>query len=259
MVNELVNIGERLRNPIDINLHKSYLTNDSYGRVNRRTVDVKNLIAWLRDNKKSKLDDWTMYGVASLFREAILEHLGEGFAIDLFGLGVLYITVKGAIDKAMPSEELAKHIRLDFTPSKDAQERVSNFAVKNLHFSDESLRSIFRVRAADSDEENVLFTGEVGVIEGKNVKLGGERSGVYFARISDEGEEAKRAEWIKVSRVFANYPSHVDFYLPDELAEARYRVIVESMLGLNGRAMKSSVQIKSGIVWVKAKKSVDNG
>ena len=123
MVNELVNIGERLRNPIDINLHKSYLTNDSYGRVSRRTVDVKNLIAWLRDNKKSKLDDWTMYGVAALFREAILEHLGEGFAIDLFGLGVLYITVKGAIDKAMPSEELAKHIRLDFTPSKDAQEQ----------------------------------------------------------------------------------------------------------------------------------------
>lgn len=80
-----------LEGKVNVTIHKNYLKDDNsnYVKVQRTTAGMNNVIAEVL--KKSKVyDAATLTAVSMLFKEAALELISQGIAVNILEIGVVY-------------------------------------------------------------------------------------------------------------------------------------------------------------------------
>lgn len=223
-----------------------------YGSVEHKRVTVKSILKEMEENHASIASKELLFYLAQELSERMMSKLRHGYAVELLDFGTIFPTMKGSIKKTDKPSEIAAHFDVGFTPSKEARAAVKSLKVANVLDVDRQ-HAIYSVRELLVAETpiNVIKAGRIAEIKGRAIKMGGEVSGLYAAKV-DENWNKKvppRSEWIKLSHVVTNLPSKIDF-LAEGLESGSYTLIVETSLSAGGKPLKNSVVVNSGIVRV---------
>lgn len=221
---------------LSVTLHTNYLKKDGsyFGRVSRNVVSLNNLIADLEALGTPGIDSFAIEHSAELLKKAVLFNLEQGKCVDLFGLGVLYISTAGRKNRIQPGDSSVKGFSVRFRPSEAVQKAAENIQVDKIVLADNSpvLNEVASTWQAARKGE--LPLGKVVRIRGNNLKLGTKESGIYFVPAAANGAtEQDEAKWTKVppSLVSRNKPTELEFYLPAEIPFASYYLAVKTNYG----------------------------
>ena len=120
------NTIEKVGGSVNVTIHKNYFKQDdtNHARVQRTTAGMDNVIALVCD-KSTLFDKASLVAAQMLFKEAVLELLQQGRAVNLFELGTLYPCAQGSINSANPSPTEIPPLTLGFTPAQVSLEAVS--------------------------------------------------------------------------------------------------------------------------------------
>ena len=125
---------------LSISLRKNCFsqTDNSYiGAVKRNTVTVENLIASAAESN-SGVDSYTLQHSAYVLEDESLKALRAGNAVNLLGLGTLYITIDGSVEGDNADSSSVAGFKLGFTPSTKAQNILSSLKVDKVVYASSS-------------------------------------------------------------------------------------------------------------------------
>ena len=182
--------SNKLSDTVNVTMHTLTFADKpvAYAKVKRNTAFIGNIITKILEYNKV-LDRETLLYVAGLFRNAILDLLKGGKAVDLLEMGILYIKPDGSIDSEMPGIEDVPKMTLSFTPSDIALESVKNVtAGADISTTNEPiLASLYNIHTQKSGTE--LSIGYSARIVGKRLKIAGDEAetGLYLASCTEDG------------------------------------------------------------------------
>lgn len=235
-----------LNNTVNVTVHKNHLLDgsSSFARVKRRTIQMNSVIAEILKHNKT-IDKATLIHSVILFEDAILDVLKQGFAVDLFGLGTIYLTAQGSMDSLSPLTSDIPQISLGFTPSEKACKAVRNIEVDTASLA-ETNPIIFQIEDRFTfNINNTITAGKSIKITGRKLKISGDESkvGVFFAEILTDGSYSKdEASWIQIkkSELGTNLPKTLEFYLPESIESGKsYALIIKTANGYGKRINKT--------------------
>lgn len=222
------------------------------GRVTRNTLTLENLIASLSE-KNSGVDSYMIEHVAGLLGDEILAACRNGNAVDVLGLGIMYISVAGSVSGENPGEASIPGFKLNFTPSASAQKAVDSLKVDKVVIADSSPAIDSIINTFNQNEERSLFKGKAVKITGLRLKLSVEGSGIWFAPVDDGGNVIKdESEWVKVDMqtLSCNLPKTLEFYVPDDISASEYKIVIRTRFCTGDKELKSLVSAVSKTVTV---------
>ena len=241
---ELITQHEDSEKRVSATFHKNVLVDGDkkYATVKRNTATLENLIAVVKKNNPL-VSETVIRMLATEFKIAAIEKLRAGEAVNLFDLGVMYLTATGSIDAQSPTAADVPGIGIGFTPSKEAREAVSGVSVGNI-LAEGSAPLIKQFTDLYTEQAgNEVTEGMPMLIAGERLKVGGdgERTGVFFAPVLESGEmSGDEASWVKAAHVFRNMPKSLSLILPPELkAGTSWFVVVRTSSARGGRQIKS--------------------
>ncbi len=256
---------EPLKTKVDVTLQKSNLAADDgkprlYGSISRRKVTVRSVIAEMSKHSNLPLSKELMFYVAEELSSRMMEKFKEGYSVELLDFGTIYPTMKGSINQNDTPSVINKHFNVGFTPSKQACAAVKNLEVGKIQ-NVSVQHCIFSVHdpCPDLKSRNIIFSGRIGEIKGKGIKLGGTTSGLYVVPVTANHAYRSlpdRAQWVPVTNIITNKPSTLLFYAPD-LAPGSYMFIIETSLSTGNKPLKHSVVIHSEIVQVEKEQKTE--
>ncbi len=228
--------------------------NSFIGRVTRNTVTLENLIASISE-KNEGVSPYMIQHVANLLGNEMLRSCQNGNAVDVLGLGTMYIGVAGCVTGDNPSESSIPGFKLGFTPSPKAQEAVDSLKVDKVVIADSCPVIDKIINTFNQNEERKLFKGKGVKIIGDRLKLGGVASGLWFAPL-DEQEEVNKDEatWTSVNpeTISCNKPKSLEFYVPDSLDPAKYKIVIRTSYSSGDKELKTPISAVSKTVQVTA-------
>lgn len=241
---------------VNVTIRESNLSGENgktlYGSVSHRKVTVRSILKEMEENHASIASKELLFYLAEELSERMMNKLRHGYAVELLDFGTIFPTMKGSIKKTDKPSEIASHFDVGFTPSKEAREAVKRLKVANvLDVSEQhAIYSVHELLVTETPR-NIIKTGRIAEIKGRAIKMGGEVSGLYAAKVGEnwDGGLPPRSEWIKLSHVVTNLPSKIDF-IAEELECGNYTLIVETSLSAGGKPLKNSVVVNSGKVSV---------
>ncbi|WP_296333752.1 DUF4469 domain-containing protein [uncultured Treponema sp.] len=228
--------------------------NSFIGRVTRNTVTLENLIASISE-KNAGVSPYMIQHVANLLGDEMLSACQNTKAVDVLGLGTLYISVAGSVSGENPGESSIPGFKLNFTPSGRAQEAVDSLKVDKVIIADSSPVIDRIINTFNQNEERNLLKGKGVKITGTKLKILGDDAGIWFAPLDTEGNVNKdETTWIQVSKetVSSNKPKTLEFYIPDSLSEENYRIVIRTRYSSGDKELNSPVTVVSKPVTVAA-------
>lgn len=223
---------------VDVSLSEDHLNASGrlVGKVKSKTVNIRNILADIKDKGDCRLDDNTLFYAAREIALAYMERLRRGYALDLLGLGRLYPALDGTYKTVHDAPSLRPNVVPRFTPSKDCvtlcEKLQCRFATKS-----NSAPTISCVRSFDdkrtADAKTVVYAGQPMELRGRNLKLEGDGAGVYF---TPRGSE--RAICVPPQKVANNFPKSLLFCLPKEIPSGLCAVEVRTHWSRSGRLKK---------------------
>ncbi len=239
-----------LSDTVNVTLHKTNFTDNhvSYAKVKRNTAYIGNIVSMILEKNKV-LDRETLLYSAGLLRNAILDLLKSGKAVDLLEMGILYIKPSGSISSDTPDISDVPEMTLGFTPSDLAVESVKDITV-GADVSIENvpqIDSLFDLHLKQSGQN--LSIGHTVRISGSRLKIAGDedKTGVYFAPCSENGTyDYDSTTWksIGMDNVIDNTTGKVLFNIPQDFTSGTYRLIVKTAYGSGNRINKT---IRTGV------------
>ena len=228
--------------------------NSFVGRVTRNTVTLENMIASISE-KNEGVSPYMIQHVADLLGDEMLRSCQNGNAVDVLGLGTMYIAVAGCVTGDNPGESSIPGFRLGFTPSPKAQETLDSLKVDKVVIADSSPVLDKIVNVFDQNEERRLLVGKGVRITGSRLKVAGKQSGIWFAPVGSDGAVSKdEGGWTPVAMetVSCNKPKSLEFYVPDGLADGNYGIVIRTRFCTAKRELKFPVTAISRPVSVAA-------
>ena len=228
--------------------------NSFIGRVTRNTVTLENLIASISE-KNAGVSPYMIQHVANLLGDEMLTACQNAKAVDVLGLGTMYISVAGSISGENPGESSIPGFKLNFTPSTRAQEAVDSLKVDKVIIADSSPTIDRIINTFNQNEESNLLKGKGVRITGTKLKVMGEDAGIWFAPLDGEGNVSKdETTWIQVAAetISQNKPKTLEFYVPDSITEADYRIVIRTRYCSGDKELKSAVSVISKTVSIAA-------
>lgn len=228
--------------------------NSFIGRVTRNTVTLENLIASISE-KNAGVSPYMIQHVANLLGDEMLTACQNAKAVDVLGLGTMYISVAGSISGENPGESSIPGFKLNFTPSTRAQEAVDSLKVDKVIIADSSPTIDRIINTFNQNEERNLLKGKAVRITGTKLKVMGEDSGIWFAPLDTDGNVSKdETTWIQVATetISQNKPKTLEFYVPDSITEADYRIVIRTRYCSGDKELKSAVSAISKTVSIAA-------
>lgn len=239
-----------LSDTVNVTMHTLTLSDKpvSYAKVKRNTAFIGNIVSKILEHNKV-LDRETLLYSAGLFRNAILELLKGGKAVDLLEMGILYIKPASSIDSVTPSIEDVPKMTLSFTPSDIALEAVKGVTVgADITTTNEPLlASLFNIHTKKAGAE--LSIGHSARITGKRLKIAGEETetGLYLASCSNDGTyDANSSTWMALGmeNIVDNTNTKILFNIPSTVASGSYRLILRTAYGSGTRINKT---VRTGV------------
>ena len=228
--------------------------NSFIGRVTRNTVTLENLIASISE-KNAGVSPYMIQHVANLLGDEMLSACQNAKAVDVLGLGTMYISVAGSVTGENPGESSIPGFKLNFTPSVRAQEAVDSLKVDKVIIADSNPVIDRIINTFNQNEERKLLKGKGVRITGTKLKILGENSGIWFAPLDSEGNISKdQSTWIDVEKetISQNKPKTLEFYVPDSITEADYKIVIRTKYCSGDKELKSAVTAISKAVSVAA-------
>lgn len=239
-------ITEHLNSEKSVNatFHKNCMVDGDkkYATVKRNTATLENVIAVVKQNNPL-VSETIIRMMATEFKIAVLQKLGNGEAVNVFDLGIMYLNSRGGIDAQDPTVEDVPDLGIGFVPSKEAKSSVAGVFVGGVvaENTDPAIRQF-----------TDLFTGQTGheategmplQVSGERLKIAGDsnRTGVFFAPVKTDGSmNSDEQTWVKASHVFQNMPKTISLILPPELkAGTSWFVVVRTSSSHGKREVKS--------------------
>lgn len=231
-----------------VSVYKNPLTDDdsSYARVERNTSKPKELIGTVEEKGNVNLDTATLHYAGTLFKEACIKLLKQGYAINLFDMGILYLTVNGSIKTKKPTAADIPELKIGFSPSSFAKNAVKDVDIQLKLYPDNTpyIAQVFDF--GKKEITNELTASGVIEIHGTSLKLGGEGSGVWLAPITNDEGDYDPKNMIPVTDIIHNLPGKLTVQLPDGLEAGKdYRIVIRTLLTKNSN--KPGKTVKTGV------------
>lgn len=239
---------QTLGGSVNVTIHKNYLRegDNSYAKVQRTTAGMDNVIATILNHTKV-FDEASLVATVMLFKEAVLELLTQGAAINLFELGTLYPCAQGNIPSANPNISEIPHLSLGFTPSQEALKAVGKADI-SMAKAEETLPQISRIEdLATHSTDCTVTAGQPVRITGRRLRIAGDETqvGLYFAPQNDNGKISENeAEWVKAdsSSFFKNTHTYLELILPATLESGKsYFIVIRTASG-HGNVINKTVK-----------------
>jgi hypothetical protein len=220
---------------VNITRHKSYFRDEAsdYLRVERKTADIESLIAVI-NRKETGVNQHMIMHCATLIKEAVITKLNSGNAVDVFGLGTLYLTACPSRDDTSQTD-----ISVGFTPSQEARDAVAGIDISVIQEENtepvvNSIKNLYTQQEGD-----LLSAGYSVRLSGLRMKIAGDETsaGVFLAPCDDQGiYKEDGSDWIQVKEkaIETNMPATLSFYLPPAAAAGKYRIIIKTASQGNG-------------------------
>ena len=250
---------QKSKESINVTLHQSNLKTDStghkvlYGKVRQRPCTIKTILADMEKNQTGCLNKDTMYYAACEIANQMMYKLKQGYSLEMFGFGTLFITMKGSIPSNATPSEVAKHFQIGFTPSEEAKKAVQNFEVANiLHVQEQHYINTVCTARASETEKNVICKDDIARITGCALKMSDPDHSLYAAPLNNAKEIVPdTSKWILLSKIITNLPKQIEFIVPNGLKDDEYKIVIETNLSASGKTMKENIRIVSDIVSIK--------
>lgn len=240
---------------LSVTLHKNQFSdaeNSFIGHVTRNTVTLDNMIASISE-KNEGVSPYMIQHVANLLGNEMLSSCRNGNAVDVLGMGTMYIGISGGVNGDRPGESSIPGFRLSFTPSPKVQEAVDSLKVDKVVMADPNPVMDKIVNVFDQNEDRRLNTGKGVRITGRRLKIAGENSGIWFAPVGEDGSASKDEDnWIPVNTktVSCNKPKSLEFYVPDDIPAGKYGIVVRTCYSSGIKELKHPVTAMSKAVQV---------
>lgn len=258
---------EEPKTKVNITLQHSNLSDEAsdvmYGSIICPKVSVASILGEMEKNHAAHVSKELMYYVVLELSLRMKAKLKEGYAVDLMGLGTIFPTMRGRIKRGDTPSVLKKHFDVGFTPSKEAKKAIQNLVPGSVREVQSQHGIGYAVDVFDQSQPKNTLTKDCFVrLVGKALKLGGNVSGLYAAKVPKDFEEKlmprlpDRSTWIKQEKVRTNLPSKIEFFMQN-LEPGYYVFVLETSLSAGGKPLKESVLVKSGVVCVTEKTATD--
>ncbi len=240
----------KLSDTVNVTMHTLTLSDKavSYAKVKRNTAFIGNIVSKILEHNKV-MDRETLLYSAGLFRNAILDLLKSGKAVDLLEMGVLYIKPSSSMDSLNPSINDVPDMTLSFTPSDLALEAVKGVTVgADITATNEpDLESLYNIHTKKEGCE--LSIGHSARITGKRLKIAGEETetGLYLVSCSEDGSyDTDPATWLSVGmeNIVDNTNTKILFNIPSTVTSGSYRLILKTAYGSGTRINKT---VRTGV------------
>lgn len=238
---------------LSVTLQKNNLSpseNSFIGHVTRNVLTLSNLIANIAE-KNAGLSSYTIEHSAKLLSDEILKGCRNGYAVDVLGLGTLYIAISGAVTGEKPNGTSIPGFKICFAPSAKTKAMAENIKVDKVIIANNAPSFDKIINVFNQNEEHVLMKGKGVKILGEKLKIMGDDSGIWFAPIDERGEAIKdETKWILVNAttISINKPKTLEFYVPDDIEVGSYRLVVRTRYGSGDKLLKSLVEGFSSVV-----------
>lgn len=242
---------------LSVTLRKNQFSSDEnsfIGRVTRNTVSLENLIASISE-KNEGVSPYMIQHVANLLGNEMLRACQNGNAVDVLGIGIMYIGIAGIVSGENPGESSIPGFKICFTPSTKAQEAVDSLKVDKVIIADSSPVFDRIINTFNQNENRILSKGKGVKVTGNRLKLLGEDSGLWFAPLEEDGSVCKdESKWTSVNSetISANKPKSLEFYVPDSLAEGSYCIVLRTRWCSGDKELKSPVSAISKTITIAA-------
>lgn len=236
-------------------MHENKLTKDGtyYATVSRNTASFKNLLSEIAEDNKG-MDPYMLQFASILMQKKILKMLEQGKAVNVLDLGTLYIAMKcNAKGRSDVSGNGDFYIK--FMPTPLANEALAKLGVDKVVYADGNPEITEILDLSPEPEEMVLKKGFPCRIRGARLKIGGERGGIYFVPVGEDGKtETDEEKWTLVDEksVFRNMPTELNFIVPSTLDEGNYRLVIRTSYISKDKTRKSFAECMGGRISVKA-------
>ena len=246
-----LNAFDSAEGALSVKLYDSHFGKDGscYGKVNRRTVGLEQIIAYEAE-KNEGVSSLMLQHSAALLQDGILSLLSMGYAVNVLGLGTMYLGTQGKItgDKASDVGALCAK----FTPSVLTNGMASKVSVETV-IKASSVPVLSKVYdTVHPDNLGKIAVGNVAHIDGEKLKLGGENFGLYFVPLDENGARVEdESKWIRVkdNRVNVNYPQSLEFQVPKSLEiGSKYSIAVRTQISKCNNVLKNAITGFSDVV-----------
>lgn len=242
---------------LSVTLRKNQFSTDEnsfIGRVTRNTVTLENLIASISE-KNAGVSPYMIQHAANLLGNEMLKACQNGNAVDVLGLGTMYISVSGTVTGENPGESSIPGFKICFTPSATAQKAVDSLKVDKVVIADSSPAFDKIINTFNQNEERILIKGKGVKITGSRLKIFGEDSGIWFAPLDEDGNLSKdESLWtaVQAETISINKPKTLEFYVPDELSPAQYSIVLRTRYSSGEKELKNLSSAVSKAVTITA-------
>jgi len=249
----VISTYDEAENPISVNLYTSNLSKDGemIGKITRNVTTLENMISSITKNNTG-LSPHTIHHAAVLLQQEMLNSLRSGKAVNFLDLGVLYIGVKGFVQKSGTSAANKPNFELRFTPSPLANDTLNSLTVEKITVSDSS-PEINQIANPYNKEDNTITPGKVCSISGKRLKLGGNEFSLSLIPVNDDGKPVDSAApvIIDIDKVITNCDKSLWFFVPEDLDSSyKYRIRITTSFLKKTQSRKTPVSSDSTIVTV---------
>jgi len=241
---------------VSVTVHQSNLTNNgkNFLRVSRNTVTLENLIASIIKGNHG-VDPYNIQHSAILIQQEIIKMLRLGKAVNVLDLGSMYLAVDGSVKGDNLKESDIPDLTVKFTPSSFVKDSVKGVVV-DVIVKSQVKPTLTKITDGYTKAENqFLIKKGICFIKGEHLKLGGVENPVSFVMVDDNGNEIKNQAlvYLDESRIFANTPSKLSFFVPDELiAGKKYKIRVSSRYIQKDKFRKTAITGESIALEIKA-------
>lgn len=223
------------------------------GRVTRNTVTLENLIASISE-KDSGVSPYMIQHVANLLGKEMLIATQNGKAVDVLGLGTMFISLDGTLKSTNPTGANIPEFKLGFTPSSKAQDTVKLLKADKFVYAVTNPAIDTIVNTYNQAEDSVLMKGKGVRITGHKLRIMGSDSGVWFAPLNSEGNAEKdETKWISVSgsTISINKPKTLEFYVPEEVVSGTsYCLVLRTRYCSGSKELKNIAETFSNAITI---------
>lgn len=225
---------------VDVTIHtRNFGAEDvSLARVQRKTTYVGNIIDKVLVKSKT-FDEQTLFHVANLFHNAIIDLLKEGKAVELFDLGVMYLKPEKSMKTASLSD--VPNMTVSFSPSVQSINAVKDVQVgSDVTTSKEP--ALLSVKNVTNKNSSSFKPNSVMRIKGKFLKVAGaeEQTGVFLVPSSVIDFSVIGENWIQIkeSDLTDNTNTQIEFTLPQNISTGNYYLLIKTAF-CSGRLLKT--------------------
>lgn len=250
--NVFIKLDETVNGRVSVKLQKNQLSKGEFknffGRVERNTYSTQNVLDLMKE-AIPLVDLGTAASVLTAYSNTILKIIESGNAVKFGELGTFYIAGKGTVD----NEDEKPSDTVKFTVSEGLKNAVSNIEIASSEYTVPAGKITRVTDIATGNKDGILTSVSSILVEGENLKIGGEGAGIWFVPVTEKGVlYSDEAEWIKVQTALVyNLPSKLLFTVPENVESGNYKIVVRTRYGSKPNYIrKNFIEAVSDIVIV---------